>query len=76
MFFIMFSFKIDNDSALWVLTNKMPRVIYGSLNYAENNFYILRANVKDIISGSKCDVRSIIGPDENNFDSFCGHRVG
>lgn len=34
----------------------MPRIIYSKLNFAENNFYVLRGNARDLIRGKKCNV--------------------
>lgn len=42
----------------------MPRVVYGQLNFAENNFHILRANIRDLIRGKKCNVRNGAGDDD------------
>jgi hypothetical protein len=50
----------------------MPRIIYGNLNFSENNFYILRANAKDVIRGKKCNVRDEIGEDETTLRFFMG----
>lgn len=52
----------------------MPRVIYGSLNFSDNNFYILRANAKDVIRGKKCDMRDGISEDETSLRFFMGNE--
>lgn len=74
IFSLVFLLKIDNESTIWVLSNKMPRVIYGSLNFSENNFYIVRANAKDVIRGKKCNVREGIGGDETSLRLFMGNE--
>lgn len=45
----------------------MPRVIYSRLDFSENNFYILRANVKDVIRGKKCNNRDGIDKDRDLY---------
>lgn len=56
MLIIINFLQVDNESTIWVLTNKMPKVIYSELNFSEKNFYILKADVKEAIKGSMCDV--------------------
>lgn len=55
---------------MWVLSNKMPRVIYSQLNFSESNFYLLRANAKDLMRGKKCNVRDGIANDEWSLRVF------
>lgn len=57
-------FQIDHESTVWVLANKMPQVIYGHLNFEQNNFYILRANARELIKGTKCNLRDGIREDD------------
>ncbi|KAJ6628025.1 L-dopachrome tautomerase yellow-f2 [Pseudolycoriella hygida] len=47
--------NIDNDGNLWVLTNKLPRFVYGKLKNTEYNFRIWNAKVRDVIKGTVCD---------------------
>lgn len=45
--------KIDGDD-VWVMTNSMPRFIYGTLNYAEINFRVWTNSIKDAVAGTSC----------------------
>lgn len=47
--------QIDKDNDLWVLTNTLPRFIYGKLDTNEYNFRIWRTNVFEAIRGTVCD---------------------
>lgn len=46
--------QIDNESTLWVLSNRLPRFIYDRYNSHEFNFNIFRAKVSTALSGSSC----------------------
>lgn len=45
---------MDNDSTLWVLSNRLPRVIYGTLDYSLFNFNVFKLNPNEIIKGTAC----------------------
>lgn len=49
-------FQIDNDSTLWVLSNRLPRFIYSRYNTSEYNFNIFRENVQTAISDTSCGI--------------------
>ncbi|XP_060523028.1 protein yellow isoform X2 [Cylas formicarius] len=46
--------KVDNDSNLWVLSDKLPVFLYSSLDYGEVNFRIMTAKVEDAIRDTAC----------------------
>lgn len=46
--------KVDADSNLWVLTDKLPIFIYSKLDDDEVNYRIFTAPVKDAITGTSC----------------------
>lgn len=48
--------KIDAHGYLWVLSNRMPRFLYTSLNSNDCNFRLLRGNTARIIQGTPCAV--------------------
>lgn len=58
--------QLDESSTLWILANKMPKVIYGQLDFNENNFYVLSANARDLVRGTKCNLRDGIRDDDCN----------
>lgn len=45
--------KVSNNDVI-VLTNTMPRFLYGRLNYDEINFRVWIENVDKAIEGTKC----------------------
>lgn len=46
--------KIDNDDNLWVLSDRMPLLLYGKLNTNEFNYRILTGKIDDLIMGTPC----------------------
>ncbi|VVC98849.1 unnamed protein product [Leptidea sinapis] len=46
--------KVIGDE-VWVLANQIPRFVLSKLNVNEMNYYIHRANVKDLIRGTVCE---------------------
>ncbi|XP_014273608.1 protein yellow [Halyomorpha halys] len=47
--------KVDRDSNLWVLTDRLPEFIYRKLNYDNINFRVFKAPVAEVIKGTVCD---------------------
>ncbi|XP_063544944.1 L-dopachrome tautomerase yellow-f-like [Cydia strobilella] len=45
--------KVKGDE-VWVLVNQIPRFVYATLDPRENNFYILKGRVQDLIKNTKC----------------------
>ncbi|XP_055641820.1 protein yellow [Toxorhynchites rutilus septentrionalis] len=49
--------KVDDESNLWVLSDRMHQYMYSSLNPNDVNFRILTATVKDAIENTACDTK-------------------
>lgn len=49
--------KLDNMNNVWMMTNSMPRFLYGQLNYDEVNFRIWSNNIMDAVAGTPCAYR-------------------
>jgi hypothetical protein len=47
--------KIDANSNLWAISNRMPVFVYGTLNYSDYNFRIFSGRTEDLVEGTKCD---------------------
>ncbi|XP_058061031.1 protein yellow [Anopheles bellator] len=47
--------KVDDESRLWVLSDRLHQYMYESLNRNDTNFRILTATVKDAIQNTACD---------------------
>lgn len=48
--------KVDPKGNVWLLSNRMPIFHYKSLNHKEVNFRIFKANAKELVKGTVCDV--------------------
>lgn len=46
--------KLDDTDNVWMMTNSMPRFLYGSLNYEQTNFRVWTNNVRDAVAGTPC----------------------
>lgn len=49
--------KVDDESNLWVLSDRLHQYMYSSLNPNDINFRILTATVKDAIENTACDTK-------------------
>uniref|UniRef100_A0A6E8W0Q4 Protein yellow n=1 Tax=Anopheles coluzzii TaxID=1518534 RepID=A0A6E8W0Q4_ANOCL len=47
--------KVDDESNLWVLSDRLHQYMYESLNRNDVNFRVLTATVKDAIQNTACD---------------------
>ncbi|XP_058815454.1 protein yellow-like isoform X2 [Topomyia yanbarensis] len=47
--------KVDDESNLWVLSDRMHQYMYSKLDPKDTNFRILTATVKDAIENTACD---------------------
>lgn len=63
-------FQLDSESTIWVLTNKMPRVVYSQLDFTANNFYMLKVSVSDAIRGTHCEERFSSRFGDDDFDDI------
>uniref|UniRef100_A0A8D7ZYI9 Protein yellow n=2 Tax=Culex pipiens TaxID=7175 RepID=A0A8D7ZYI9_CULPI len=49
--------KVDDESNLWVLSDRLHQYMYSSLDPKDVNFRILTATVKDAIENTACDTK-------------------
>lgn len=47
--------KIDKEGYVWVLTDKLPELMYSTLDLNVINMRIYRAPVREAIKGTICD---------------------
>ncbi|XP_073966528.1 L-dopachrome tautomerase yellow-f2-like isoform X2 [Choristoneura fumiferana] len=45
--------KVKGDE-VWVLANQIPRFVYSVLDPSQNNFFLMKAKVQDLIRSTKC----------------------
>uniref|UniRef100_A0AAG5CXC7 Yellow protein n=1 Tax=Anopheles atroparvus TaxID=41427 RepID=A0AAG5CXC7_ANOAO len=50
--------SIDQDGYVWFMTNSIIKLLYSELKLDEFNFFVWRANIKEIIKGTVCDPAS------------------
>lgn len=50
--------KVDDQSRLWVLSDRLQKFIYSDLDFNEINFRILTETVKDAIEHTACDIKT------------------
>ncbi|CRK93361.1 CLUMA_CG006902, isoform A [Clunio marinus] len=55
--------KVDDQSRLWVLSDRLQKFLYSELDSNEINFRILTATVQDAISHTACDPKTKRLPD-------------
>lgn len=55
--------KVDANGSLWVLSDRLPKFMYESLDPEDVNFRILTASVKDAIMGTACDSKLVVNPE-------------
>ncbi|KAG4067352.1 hypothetical protein HA402_000343 [Bradysia odoriphaga] len=67
--------NIDNEDNVWVLTNTLPKFIYGKLDTNEFNFRVWRTNVFEAIRGTVCDWHQehAYGPGSGNSNRWNDH---
>lgn len=53
------SFQIDAESTLWVLSNRLPRFIFGQYDSREFNFHILSENTNTALVDSPCMIMKV-----------------
>ncbi|ENN71161.1 protein yellow [Dendroctonus ponderosae] len=58
--------KVDNESNVWVLSDRLPQYMYSSLDYNDVNFRILSAKVGEAIKGTACASKLVKDPDIMN----------
>lgn len=62
--------KLDTDREnIWVVSNNLPIFIYGTLDYTQINFRLLRANVQRAIAKTICDPQ--VAPNPEPVNGFC-----
>jgi len=55
--------KVDDQSRLWVLSDRLQRFLYSELDSNDINFRILTASVQDAIDHTACDTKTKSLPD-------------
>lgn len=49
--------KIDQESTIWFLTNRIPFFVFGKLDVNDYNYRVFRKNVNDAVQGTRCGPR-------------------
>ncbi|KYN07654.1 Protein yellow, partial [Cyphomyrmex costatus] len=65
--------KVDHESdqSVWLLSNRLPMYLYGTLNSASINFRVFKANVKEAIRDTVCDPNYVVPDSDPGLDDTC-----
>jgi len=54
--------KVDKESNLWLLTDRLPTHIYKKLDFEEVNYRIFKGHIPDLVKGTVCEVKDPVKP--------------
>ncbi|KAJ8687041.1 hypothetical protein QAD02_022835 [Eretmocerus hayati] len=60
------------EEELWVMTNRFTEFLQNRLDYNEYNIFVLRARVKQLISGTKCELPQEVAQKLSNIRETYG----
>ncbi|KAL0104712.1 hypothetical protein PUN28_016383 [Cardiocondyla obscurior] len=65
--------KVDRESNqnVWLLSNRLPMYLYGTLNSASINYRVFKANVKEAIRDTVCDPNYVVPDSDPGLDDTC-----
>ncbi|EFN80989.1 protein yellow isoform X2 [Harpegnathos saltator] len=61
----------EHDQSVWLLSNRLPMYLYGTLNSGSINYRVFKANVKDAVRDSVCDPNYVVPDSDPGFDDIC-----
>ncbi|XP_032684640.1 protein yellow-like isoform X3 [Odontomachus brunneus] len=64
--------KVDHerDQSVWLLSNRLPIYLYGTLNSGSINYRIFKADVKEAIRDSVCDPNYVVPESDPGLDDI------
>ncbi|XP_011164537.2 protein yellow isoform X2 [Solenopsis invicta] len=65
--------KVDHepDQSVWLLTNRLPMYLYGTLNSGSINYRVFKADVKEAIRDTVCDPNYVVPDSDPGLDDTC-----
>ncbi|KYQ52168.1 Protein yellow [Trachymyrmex zeteki] len=65
--------KVDHESdqSVWILSNRLPMYLYGTLNSASINYRVFKANIKEAIRDTVCDPNYVVPDSDPSLDDTC-----
>lgn len=65
--------KVDHESDqnVWLLSNRLPMYLYGTLNSANINYRVFKANVKEAVRDTVCDPNYVVPDSDPGLDDTC-----
>ncbi|XP_029671217.1 protein yellow-like [Formica exsecta] len=65
--------KVDHETeqSVWLLSNRLPMYLYGTLNSGKINYRILKANVKQAVRDTVCDPNYVVPDSDPSLDDNC-----
>ncbi|KAL6263206.1 hypothetical protein P5V15_006006 [Pogonomyrmex californicus] len=65
--------KVDHepDQSVWLLSNRLPMYLYGTLNSGNINYRVFKANVKEAVRDTVCDPNYVVPNTDPGLDDTC-----
>ncbi|XP_071635267.1 yellow-h [Temnothorax longispinosus] len=65
--------KVDHepDQSVWLLSNRLPMYLYGTLNSGSINYRVFKANVKEAVRDTVCDPNYVVPDTDPGLDDTC-----
>ncbi|XP_011698266.1 PREDICTED: protein yellow-like [Wasmannia auropunctata] len=65
--------KVDHepDQSVWLLSNRLPMYLYGTLNSGSINYRVFKADVKEAVRDTVCDPNYVVPDSDPGLDDTC-----
>ncbi|KMQ98416.1 protein yellow [Lasius niger] len=65
--------KVDHETeqGVWLLSNRLPMYLYGTLNSGNINYRIFKASVKEAVRDTVCDPNYVVPDSDPGLDDNC-----
>ncbi|XP_019884892.2 protein yellow isoform X1 [Camponotus floridanus] len=65
--------KVDHEpeQSVWLISNRLPMYLYGTLNSGNINYRIFKASVKEAIRDTVCDPNYVVPDSDPGLDDNC-----
>ncbi|XP_020300223.1 protein yellow-like isoform X2 [Pseudomyrmex gracilis] len=65
--------KVDHEAeqSVWLISNRLPMYLYGTLNSGSINYRVFKANVKEAVRDTVCDPNYVVPDSDPNLDDTC-----
>lgn len=65
--------RVDHepDQSVWLISNRLPLYLYGSLNSGSINYRVFKASVKEAVRDTVCDPNYVVPDSDPGLDDTC-----